>query len=75
MALNSKSREILFCECKWSDRPVGVDILNALVEKSKMVDWNMGNRKEHYCLFSKSGFTEDLRREAKRRGVILIEGV
>jgi AAA+ ATPase superfamily predicted ATPase len=75
VALNSKTREVLFCECKWSDRPVGVDILNALLEKSKMVDWNMGNRREYYCLFSKSGFTEDLRKEAERRGVTLIEGV
>jgi hypothetical protein len=36
-----------------------------LEDKSGLTKWNHNARKEHYCLFSKSGFTKRLREVAK----------
>jgi AAA+ ATPase superfamily predicted ATPase len=75
VALNTKTKEILCGECKWSDRLVGIDILKELENKAKMVNWNRDHRKEYYALFSKSGFTKELKRLSKVGKVILIEGI
>ncbi len=53
-ALNNKTREILFCECKWKDDVDANKILSLLKEKAKHVEWNNGKRKEHYAIFAKS---------------------
>lgn len=65
VGFSSDSKKIFFGECKWSNKPIGTNILQDLVEKSKKIDWNNRNRENHYVLFSKSGFTEDLHRVAK----------
>ena len=36
-----------------------------------MIKWNYGVRNEHYCLFSKSGFTEQLCDVAEGENVLL----
>ena len=50
-------------ECKYSNKKVGVDILDALKEKTKKIDSKLPIKK--YLLFSKSGFTKDLLSLAK----------
>ncbi len=60
VGLNNESKKILFGECKWSNKPVGVNILEDLINKAKYVNWNNTVRKEYYVLLSKSGFTDDL---------------
>ena len=75
VALNTETQEILFGECKWSDKPVGTDILRSLKAKAESVGWRKGSRKEYYALFSKSGFTEELEKAAKKGDVFLFEGV
>jgi hypothetical protein len=44
----------IFCECKWTSEPVGSGILDDLIEKSQMFDYD----EKHYFIFSKSGFTK-----------------
>lgn len=44
----------LFCECKWTNKLVDVDVFNALVEKSQL----LSGKNKHYIFFSKSGFTK-----------------
>lgn len=39
-----------------------------------MVEWNTGKRKEHFMLFSISGFTEAMVKAASKEGVILFKG-
>jgi AAA+ ATPase superfamily predicted ATPase len=64
--------EILFGECKYWDKPVGLNVLNGLKEKSKYVIWKKENRKEYFAVFSRKGFTQDLIKEAeKERNVYL----
>ena len=53
-AINEKTKEILFAECKWKNKVNPEKILEELKEKSKYVDWNNGKRKEYYAIFAKS---------------------
>lgn len=54
VALNEKTKEILFGECKWQDKVDTAKILHELKEKAKHVEWNNETRKEHYAIFAKS---------------------
>lgn len=56
----------VFCEVKWTNKKVDMDILHKLVEKSMM----FSEPEKHYILFSKSGFTKRLIDEAKDDGRI-----
>ena len=63
---------LLVGECKYSNKKVGIDILEQLEAKSKKIELNLPIK--NYLLFSKSGFTQDLLKiEKERRDVILIE--
>jgi hypothetical protein len=73
VGINLDTKEILFAEAKWSNRPVGINIYEDLKRKARLVDWHRESRKEHYGLFSKSGFTEKIKRIAKEEGVFLFE--
>lgn len=73
VAINDQTNEILFGEAKWSEKLVGTDIYANLKAKATKVDWNVGQRKERFVLFSKSGFTPDMLKLAKQEDVILFE--
>jgi AAA+ ATPase superfamily predicted ATPase len=60
VALNEQERKIIFTEVKWRNKLTGLSVYNNLVKKSTYVSWNRGQRKEYFCLFSKSGFTKEL---------------
>ena len=71
VAINEETNEILFGEAKWSNKLVGTNIYEELKRKSKKVVWGKKNRKEYFTLFSKSGFTPQMSKVAKREGVYL----
>ncbi len=55
VALNEKTKEILFAEVKWADlneKDVSA-LLFSLKEKAALVEWNQGKRKEHYAIIAK----------------------
>ncbi len=54
VALNEKTKQILFGECKWKSNANAKKILSELREKSKYVDWNNEKRKEYFVIFAKS---------------------
>lgn len=54
MAVNDLTREALFVECKWQDDVDARAVLENLKRKAACVDWNLGNRREHYAIFAKS---------------------
>lgn len=74
IGINPSSNSIVFCEVKWSKKPVGLDIYENLKQKTKLVDWGEKNRKEFYCLFSKSGFTEAMIKLARKENAVLFSG-
>ena len=65
-------RSMLLGECKWTNSPVGVDVLNDLKEKIGSNKELAGYERYVLYLFSKSGFTPALKEEAERGGVVLI---
>jgi len=54
LVINEKTKEILFCECKWRDRIDVEKIVEELNEKSPLIKWNKGRRKESFAIFAKS---------------------
>lgn len=74
VGLNEKKKQIIFGECKWSSKPVGTNVYNDLKKKAGTVQWERGKRKEAFILFSKSGFTEDMIRLAKKEKAYLVHG-
>jgi AAA+ ATPase superfamily predicted ATPase len=73
VAINEERREILFGEAKWSARPVGIDVYRDLKRKAPLVDWHNGERTERFCLFSRSGFTKNMRELARKEQAILFQ--
>ncbi|WP_338103294.1 DUF234 domain-containing protein [Methanolapillus millepedarum] len=57
----------LFCECKFKNEPVDTDVLERLVENSLLLDYE--NR--YYCLFSKSGFTNRLKKNSSKDTILI----
>jgi AAA+ ATPase superfamily predicted ATPase len=55
IALNEITKQILFCEVKWSELKEGeaMDIINSLKEKSKSVKWFNRERKEYFGIIAK----------------------
>lgn len=73
VAYDSMGKDILFGECKYSKNPKGMDVLESLKEKATYVTWNRDSRNEHYCIFSKSGYSSALEEYAKNhKNVILL---
>lgn len=61
-------------ECKFSNKKVGIDILEKLQEKARHIELKLPISK--YILFSKSGFTEDLKKlSEENKNIVLIENV
>lgn len=56
VAINEKSCEIAFIECKWKDLSENnaLKLINDLKAKSVFVLWNNKMRKEYFCLVAKS---------------------
>lgn len=71
VGLNEDENMILFGEVKWSVNKVGIDILEDLRKKASHVDWGKKTRKEYFSIFSRSGFTQDLKRIVSKEGVLL----
>jgi AAA+ ATPase superfamily predicted ATPase len=73
VALNPESDSILFGEVKWTEKPVGTDIVERLKRKATKVAWGTVERKETYALFSRSGFSDAVLRMAEKGEVILFK--
>ena len=58
------STSALFAECKWRNEKVDLDILETLIDLSKLFHYT----KVHYYLFSKSGFTKGCMEKAEEMG-------
>lgn len=54
VALNEKTKNITFAECKWQDQVEVKKILSQLKNKANSVNWNNDKRKENYIIFAKS---------------------
>lgn len=53
-------------ECKWWGNPVGASVLDHLRETATRTPYERNAGERFYLLFSRSGFTPDLKRQAKK---------
>ena len=73
VAIDKSGNDIIFGECKYKNSKTGSAVLKELEEKANKVDWKKDNRRNHFILFSISGFTDELTELAKvRKDLILI---
>ncbi|MDR1991898.1 MAG: ATP-binding protein [Nitrososphaerota archaeon] len=68
LAYDTQKSSALFAECKWTNDPVGGQVLDGLIDRASMFDY----ADKYYVLFSKTGFREDV---VKRAGdnVVLVD--
>ncbi|MFB6208535.1 MAG: ATP-binding protein [Candidatus Nanohaloarchaea archaeon] len=62
-AVNHRQNRLLLGECKWTSQPAGRKTLEKLREKSEKVEWKNSQRKTEYIIFSRNGFTEQLKQQ------------
>lgn len=67
VALDPEGKNLILGECKYWTEPVGVSVLRDLEAKADSVAWERDSRKVWYVLFSASGFTDALIKEAESR--------
>ncbi len=70
VALNERKKEILFGEVKWTNRPVGWNLVEELMKKKELVQWNNEKRKEKFLVVSKSGFTKKCMERMESEGIM-----
>lgn len=71
-ALDPDGKNLILGECKYWAEPVGISVLRSLEAKANSVSWNRDDRKVWYVLFSASGFTEELMKEADSRSDLML---
>jgi uncharacterized protein len=72
IGFNIETKQIVFMEAKWSNSKQGLRELNQLREKAKFVPWNLDQRKNYYALYSKAGFSKELKSLSQSEGNILL---
>ncbi len=60
----------LLAECKWTNERVDLGVLETLVKRSELFNYQM----KHYYLFSKSGFTKGCEDRAREMGNVILVG-
>lgn len=62
------SSSAIFAECKWRNENVDLDVLETLVDRSRLFHYT----KTHYFLFSKTGFTKGCMEKAEEMGNVTL---
>jgi len=70
VAQNRKERTLLVGEVKWTNDPVETSILDNLIAKSKFL--NTGGKYDFFII-SKSGFTENCKKQMDEKGILHID--
>ncbi len=65
VAINQAGKTALVGECKWSVNPVGTNILEDLKCRAMSMTQESGIEHFQYTLFSRKGFTDALKKQAK----------
>ncbi len=67
VALDPEGKNLILGECKYWTEPVDISVLRDLEAKEASVAWERDKRSVWYILFSASGFTAELVKEAESR--------
>ncbi|MCC8067360.1 MAG: ATP-binding protein, partial [Clostridiales bacterium] len=69
LALNRKKTEGIFCECKFTSRPMPMEEYDDLITAAKAFPKDM---KKHFLFISRSGFTSPVKERAAKEGTVLL---
>jgi hypothetical protein len=72
VAINWRSKAILLGECKWGQKPVDRDVIQALLNKTGKVLPGSATWQVHYAFFARQGFTEAAQALAAEHNGLLI---
>lgn len=76
VAYDFMGTDMIFGECKYSKNLKGMNELRSLMRKASAVTWKNHERKEHFILFSKSGFDKELEDYAREHAnIFLVSGI
>jgi len=64
---------VFAAECKWSKKPVGIDILRELRRKASLISSEGSRNSVRLGLFSRSGFTKEIEALGKKGEIDLID--
>lgn len=73
VAISDTDRAMLVGECKWTAKPVGVNILVDLQRKVQAMQQELDQYQVSYALFARNGFTPELKTVAAEQGILLAE--
>jgi AAA+ ATPase superfamily predicted ATPase len=65
VAIDERSKVAYFMEAKWSRHPLDKRALRELERKAEAFDWKIGERREVYFLYSRSGFAFEAEENVK----------
>ncbi|MDR0309467.1 MAG: ATP-binding protein [Candidatus Methanoplasma sp.] len=71
VASSAAEKDVILGECKWQNKEAGADIYAGLKEKAAL----FADKKIHYYIFSRSGFTAGLRKEAEEDDRLTLVGL
>lgn len=71
IAISRSEKTVLVGECKWSQKPVGLNILNDLKQKTQVALKTIEISRVLYVLFSRAGFSRELEQIATNEGISL----
>ena len=67
--------EAVLVECKWTDKPAGIDLLVDLERKADLMKPDLERRSIHCAMCSRSGFTSQLEENARQRKDIILRNL
>lgn len=73
LAINWRTKDILLGECKWGAKPVGVDVMENLFNKTPKALPAQFPWRVHYAFFARSGFTESAQTWAEKHNAQLVD--
>ena len=64
--------DYIFCECKWRNSLADIDVLMKLQHRSDLILGHKDKGIVYFALFSKTGFTDEIKNEAAKKNNILL---
>ncbi len=74
VGLSDEDNVALFGEAKWTNKAMSIGIYKQLKQTAGSVKWKSEKRTEYYILFSRSGFSDELKAARQTEPLFLVEG-
>ncbi|MBQ7741211.1 MAG: ATP-binding protein, partial [Eubacterium sp.] len=72
VAVDDNTDSIIFGECKFTNKPMDIDVYYDLIKKTPSVNWKNSDRNEYFVFFSFSGYTDKMKSLAHKSNNIVL---